>query len=1533
MDEDLLALLEQAEDVVAEEVSAVLAEVAEEFADSLAEADEIVAARFSVSRIAAMFTARMPRILRRLLRVSEQAAEHTAEAVDAELPPEWQDLPERHDDGRDLPPAMSEYVDVTEHLLRAVGDRLAEVAREELAAGVDAGESMEQLRARLRARFAREGAQLGEVREERIARTESGRAWNTAALGAARDVTGPDRPVVKQWISRRDARVRDDHADANGQIRLIDEQFTVGTVQMDAPHDPTAPAGQVVNCRCVLAVYPETAPTASDSQVAPSAAVAKRRETFMSSDALLQFHGTQGRPSYRKYHPKSGASRASRRTQHANGGWLGSDRFTEDQHYRELRWYTGSGYRDINDGLRTGEYQEHKRDELLHAVSAISDLINIQDPTAEDLTLYRKAENMRQAFNVGDEFHDRGFLSTSAREEPVSVRQSPDDPNYTFYKINVPRGAQVLSVDGVGGGNEEEEFILPPGTKFRVTGVVSSGDPTAPPTYELEVINAVVSSGHTGPPATPRSATLAAATGSSDFETRITWQPDDVVVDKRAKASGGGEATAAADGSHLTGGMIALMPTESDAARLALDGGEAAEELHLTLYFLGDNGGAWTDDQRNELAANVRAAVSDLPSQLTARMFGANHWNPASDSPSWVWAVGDDRDRPDGTPTLEEVRQLVTGALEDTHETPDVPDQHSPWVPHVCAQYSDDHGLLPALVDRLGDVTFDRIRLAFAGDHIDIPLGPHQEEPMTEDVQAAADIAEDFVPLTVRGWTTPEPWAIAYEDEETGDGRIFTKGAVKWDRQPKPLQYADEMLMGHQGARLAGAMQKVKRVGNRITSSGVLYLNQPAGLDAMLLLDEEAPLGISVDLDDVDLEFVDKTLSPEDADWLFASAHLPEASLLRMEDGSVMLTASTAPEWTASGDSLARSRYDLQFITAPNGAVQSDALRAAFAGTRVVTAAAGDTDDKETGLVVHSQKSGEFLLRITRARLRGATLVSMPAFKDAKIVLDPLEQSAAALTPTITAAGETRERVITYVCTSPAAVGARDVSTALGIAMSTARGHLNAAAKDGAIIRLAPGMFCGPSSMPEGLEEVTAAASGKLDLPVHAEQDAEWDGDKASSRVLDWATGDDGNVDADKLGQAFLWRDPDADPATSSAYKLGFADVFDNDGSPRLEIVANAVYTIASVLQGGMGGVDVPDADRDDLRARVEKLYARLADAYGDDSIEVPWTDDDQDDDEETASLRLPPDIEASAWTAMQQMPPMPAAWFREPTEEELPDGSGGVHVVDGRAYGWVAQMDEPHAGYPGKNLTLRKLLRDGMDFTHFLRAKGQLDDGSTVRIGAMTMNVGHHRDGAECETASCQFDDTRTVGAVVTVGLNDRGMWFSGAAAPWLSEWDQQVFAACQPSYHLKQGRDGKWQLRAVLTVPQPGHSSPLVAAIHAVAERSQLALAASAAGPIPLPGAESGHGPDAIRTASVASADTSPELPGQRPDSASGRNPDVVASAEDALLSDAFVDRFLDRVAERDAARRAEVAALQASLALTPVALTASAAPNGAN
>ncbi|MEV6738695.1 phage minor head protein [Streptomyces sp. NPDC051104] len=1165
---DLHALLDQAEEDVTQEVSAVLTELADEFAQQLADATELVAARFSVSRIARMFTDRMPRIVRRLLRVSETAAQQAADDTGGELPPEWNDLPGRYDDGRGLPPAMSSYVTTTEYLMRAVGERLAEAARQELAAGVDAGDSIEQLRARLRERFAREGAQLGDAREERIARTEAGRAWNTATLEAARAVTGTDAPIVKQWISQRDDRVRHDHKEANGQIRLLGEHFTVGGIPMDAPHDPTAPANQVVNCRCVLAVHPERRASAFDRDQVPSTGVFDLKE-------------------------------------------MG---------------------RIVQDAVR------------------------------------------------------RAMSTTRADYQLV-----PSEP-----------------------------------------------------------------------------------------------QP--------VTAAGGN-----------TGAMIALVPSDEDLARLAIDGGEPADELHLTMWFLG-KADAFPAHQRASLIDLLREELQDRGlGPVPGRIFGVNRWNGNGDEPCWVWAVSDDTgdDRPESSPYLHELRNVAGYAIRHSElDDEQVPDQHSPWVAHVTAAYGDGD-LLTELEDRLGAVTFDRVRIAFAGEYTDIPLGPQQEED-TMPATAQADVMAE--PITTRAWSTPGDTAIAFENEQTGDGRVFTPGSLYWDRDPKPLQYAEEMGMGHDGAELCGAINTVMRDGNRITASGVLYLNRPTGQDAVMLLEQEAPLGVSVDLDDVDVEFVDKTLDPEDADWLFASGHLAEASVLRMEDGSIMLSGATRPEWTAStGGHIARNRFDLQVITGPGGVVNAATIRTAFARSGALTAAAGDPDNPDEGLVVHSEKAGDFLIRITRARLRGATLVAMPAYNRARIVLDPAEEAASAAPAVVlTAASETHERVVTYVCTSPVAVGAREVANALDISMQSARGHLGRAAKNGRIVRLAPGQYVGASTLPEG--EVSAAVSGSTDLPVHDDREAMED---------------------------------------------------------------------------------------------------------------------------ETASLGLPPEIEASAWHALQQMPPMPAAWFREPTVEELPDGSGGVHYKDGRVFGFVATMDEPHAGYPGKNLTLRKLSAHGLDLTHFLRAKRQLDDGTTVRVGAMTMNVGHHRDGAECETASCQFDDTRTVGAIVTVGLSSRGLWFSGAAAPWLSEWDRSVFAACQPSYHLKQGRDGKWQLRAVLTVPVPGHSTPLLAAMHAVAERAELALAASAAGLLPTQDTVSGQDQDTARTASESVTDVAVDLPGQRPDSVSGQPP---APAADelvaALLTDSFVDRLLDAMAQREAARRAEIEALQASLAITPEEITASAA-----
>jgi len=1103
-DEELEALLEELEAGFREDVQAALTLTASEFADAVAASTELVAAAFSVSRIKDMWTRRVPGLVRRLRSLAGRSALETAEELDETAP-----APE------ELNQQLATYLEATTLLLDAVGDRLATDATQALATGVGAGDTLAELKARMIAVFNDAGAQLGPVRAQRIAQTESTRAWNAGALAAAQVLTGPDRPLVKQWLTRNDERVRQAHRDANGQLQLLDEPFDVGGTPMMYPGDPSAPADLTVQCRCIMRA------------AAPA----------------------------------------------------------------------------------------------------------------------------------------------------------------------VPTDERTASMD----------------------------------------------------------------------------QDDDL--------------SAAAD--VHTGAMIALIPSAADAERMAFDGGEAADQLHVTLAYLGD-AVDWTDAQRVNLINAVGRAASWL-SPVQARAFGVARWNSSGPEPVWVWNIGDDSEA-DST-RLSDVHHEVNYQVADLGY--ELPVNFTPWAPHVTATYgAADQADLD---NGTGPVRFDRVRIVFAGDATDFPLtladvpDDFAEEPVPE-------AALDSVPALVT-WSTPGDTALAFENQQTGDGRLFTPGALFWDGAgPWPLQYADEMRGGHDGAELAGAIHTIGRDGDRIPGDGVLYLTQQAGAEAALLLAQGAPLGVSVDLDDVDLQMVDATGGES------FTTRLITASVMRLPDGGWAVDGETQPVLTASGKSstvLASQRVAM--LVAADGTVPAS----------VLTAAAGQPDAAD-GVVVDEQRSGDYLVRITRGRVRGATLVTIPAYANARIVLDNPELFASAEVPEDMAAAASQssdyDRVLRHVRRSNTPVGAARVAQFLKVPLTAVHRHLARAAQRGEVVRLARGLYTDRTTsvradhvmtddrLADGDDRMVAAVTGAVDLPV-ADMDTEWDGDAAATRVFEWAGEDPGMI-----GDAFAYRDDAADPLSKGAYKLGYADVMDDV----LTIVPAGVAAALGALNGARGGVDLPEDQRGAVRDRLEAVRTHVIEENEDDDME---------------------DLTASAWNAMRDLPPMPAAWFTEPTVDELPPGGPGVNYSGGRIFGWVAQAGEAHAGF-AKKVTIDGLGR--IDTSHFLRQRFTLDDGSTVKTGTFTMNAGHHRDGAECETAACQFDDTRTVAGVVTVGMNERGMWFSGAAAPWLSEWDRTVFMATQPSYHMRKSPSGTWQLRAVLAVPVPGHSSPLLAS--AVVERSQLALTASA-------------------------------------------------------------------------------------------------------
>jgi hypothetical protein len=174
-----------------------------------------------------------------------------------------------------------------------------------------------------------------------------------------------------------------------------------------------------------------------------------------------------------------------------------------------------------------------------------------------------------------------------------------------------------------------------------------------------------------------------------------------------------------ADDNHLNGCMIALMPTADEARRLAVKGGEAAADLHLTLFFLADDSDTWNEDQRADLLYCMSLLLEMFDhGPVTGNIFGAAHWNADGPKPSWVWSVGDG----DDSGSLEMFRQIAVWSLEDMHDQPELPRQHCPWVAHICAEYSDDLTVIKELEKRLGPVTFDRIRVSFGSEDHDFPL-------------------------------------------------------------------------------------------------------------------------------------------------------------------------------------------------------------------------------------------------------------------------------------------------------------------------------------------------------------------------------------------------------------------------------------------------------------------------------------------------------------------------------------------------------------------------------------------------------------------------------------------------------------------------------------------------------------------------------------------------------------------------------------------------------------------------------------------
>jgi 2'-5' RNA ligase len=191
-----------------------------------------------------------------------------------------------------------------------------------------------------------------------------------------------------------------------------------------------------------------------------------------------------------------------------------------------------------------------------------------------------------------------------------------------------------------------------------------------------------------------------------------------------------------------TDGMIALVP--ADASPYVVDGGDPAEEMHVTLAYLGDNVNAWTDAQRtavHEMAAQLAEVATDGRFGVEARVFGHAQFNPdggpdGDREACAVYLLGDSE-------LLTVLRGAVIDSLQQALGSADYPEQHEPFVPHMTAGY----GVDVADLSTTGPIQFGAIRVALGGEVVDYPIGGGE----------ATLVAAAPAPLPAKAFHVPEP--------------------------------------------------------------------------------------------------------------------------------------------------------------------------------------------------------------------------------------------------------------------------------------------------------------------------------------------------------------------------------------------------------------------------------------------------------------------------------------------------------------------------------------------------------------------------------------------------------------------------------------------------------------------------------------------------------------------------------------------------------------------------------------------------------
>lgn len=328
---------------------------------------------------------------------------------------------------------------------------------------------------------------------------------------------------------------------------------------------------------------------------------------------------------------------------------------------------------------------------------------------------------------------------------------------------------------------------------------------------------------------------------------------------------------------------------------------------------------------------------------------------------------------------------------------------------------------------------------------------------------------------------------------------------------------------------------------------------------------------------------------------------------------------------------------------------------------------------------------------------------------------------------------------------------------------------------------------------------LVAAVTVDTSLPW-AEKGTEWDGDEARRRMFEWATGEDGTVDVERLGNGFLYRDDDADPQTLEAWKLPVADIFDGE----MRLVPEGVSAARGAVSGARGGVKgLSESDR----VAVEARLATLAE---------------HEDGEEMSDEDMPMDGEDGGWgdggwgyTAAGASKMVPISkyerplhpkreWFDDP---KLTGPTPPTVTPEGEFFGHMADWKTCHRAFVAAGMCFTPP-KSHCDYCEFKTNSVVTASGEKLRVGAYMVGGKHASLDKDLAAAQRHYDDLGSVAALVAAGEDEHGIWFHGGLVPGASDLVVHRALAYPPSGDWREPRPGAdIELAAVTAVPMPGY------------------------------------------------------------------------------------------------------------------------------